>query len=209
MYPLLSDEVVCFKALITIHKLLREGHRSVIPEAMLQVSFLDTVANATTRPNKGAKPVTCAARTPMCAVSRSPTVRASGGRARKRLETAAGYGELIKRYVALLKTKLQFHKDHREFNGAMDYEDYLSLKKANDPQEGYGRHRGQHDEEGLGGGGTGTLLACASVVHLPFPCFRQLRGRRSAPRAAGACARHGRARCAQARRACKRRLVLL
>lgn len=48
-----------------------------------------------------------------------------------------GYGELIKRYVAFLRTKLQFHKDHPEFSGNMSYEDYLSLRKSSNIQEGY------------------------------------------------------------------------
>ena len=37
VYPLLADEVVCFKALITIHKLLREGHDCVRPRALHDV----------------------------------------------------------------------------------------------------------------------------------------------------------------------------
>nr|CAG8542966.1 6906_t:CDS:10 [Entrophospora candida] len=48
-----------------------------------------------------------------------------------------GYGTLIRAYVDFLKTKLGYHKIHPEFNGNFDYEDYVSLKNVDDPNEGY------------------------------------------------------------------------
>lgn len=49
-----------------------------------------------------------------------------------------GYGTLIRNYVDLLLAKLQYHRDHPEFNGTFDYEEYISLKNIDDPNEGYG-----------------------------------------------------------------------
>jgi hypothetical protein len=39
--------------------------------------------------------------------------------------------------VSLLLAKLRFHRHHREFNGLFDYEEYVTLKKIDDPNEGY------------------------------------------------------------------------
>ncbi|KAJ2003133.1 sla2 Src-like adaptor 2 [Coemansia thaxteri] len=39
--PLRADEVQCYKALITLHKVIREGHQVSIPEALSQTSFLE------------------------------------------------------------------------------------------------------------------------------------------------------------------------
>ncbi|BGP07169.1 sla2 Src-like adaptor 2 [Rhodotorula toruloides] len=42
--PILSDEVQAFKALITIHKILQEGHPVTLKEAQAQTSWLETCA---------------------------------------------------------------------------------------------------------------------------------------------------------------------
>jgi hypothetical protein len=49
----------------------------------------------------------------------------------------AGYGSLIRAYVAFILSKLRFHRTHPEFNGMFDYEEYVSLKNIDDPNEGY------------------------------------------------------------------------
>jgi len=49
----------------------------------------------------------------------------------------AGYGPLIREYIHFLRAKLQFHRYHPEFNGLFEYEEYISLKSTNDPNEGY------------------------------------------------------------------------
>lgn len=41
--PILADEVQTFKALITIHKVLQEGHPVVVREAQQHVNWLDTL----------------------------------------------------------------------------------------------------------------------------------------------------------------------
>lgn len=48
-----------------------------------------------------------------------------------------GYGPLIRDYVYFLQAKLAFHRQHPEFNGLFEYEEYISLKSINDPNEGY------------------------------------------------------------------------
>ncbi|KAB5559852.1 ANTH domain-containing protein [Coniochaeta sp. 2T2.1] len=99
--PILADEVQTFKALITIHKVLQEGHPNTLKEAMANRGWLDTL-------NRGM----------------------SG-------EGMRGYGPLIQEYVYYLLAKLSFHQQHPEFNGTFEYEEYLSLKAINDPNEGF------------------------------------------------------------------------
>ncbi|KAK5164401.1 sla2 Src-like adaptor 2 [Saxophila tyrrhenica] len=48
-----------------------------------------------------------------------------------------GYAPLIQEYIHYLISKLQFHRNHPEFNGTFEYEEYISLKSINDPNEGY------------------------------------------------------------------------
>ncbi|KAJ9203013.1 hypothetical protein DTO207G8_1916 [Paecilomyces variotii] len=99
--PILADEVQTFKALITIHKVLQEGHPIVVREAQSHVNWLDSLT------------------------------RGVAG------EGIRGYGPLIREYVFFLESKLAFHRHHPEFNGLFEYEEYISLKTINDPNEGY------------------------------------------------------------------------
>ncbi|CRK19039.1 hypothetical protein BN1708_012492 [Verticillium longisporum] len=99
--PLLADEVQTFKALITVHKVLQEGHPSTLREAMSQKSWVDGLG------------------------------RGLAG------EGVRGYAPLIREYVYYLLAKLSFHQQHPEFNGTFEYEEYLSLRAINDPNEGY------------------------------------------------------------------------
>jgi huntingtin-interacting protein 1-related protein len=84
--PILADEVQTFKALITVHKVLQEGHPSTLKEAMANRSWIES---------------------------------------------------LNREYVYYLLAKLSFHQQHPEFNGTFEYEEYLSLKAINDPNEGF------------------------------------------------------------------------
>ncbi|CAO3660170.1 unnamed protein product [Umbelopsis vinacea] len=99
--PLLSDEVQTFKALITVHKVIKDGYPVVIKDALREISWLETCA------------------------------RSVGG------EGVRGYGLLIRNYVELLINKLNYHRIHPEFNGTFEYEEYISLKNIDDPNEGY------------------------------------------------------------------------
>ncbi|EJT99996.1 ANTH-domain-containing protein [Dacryopinax primogenitus] len=48
-----------------------------------------------------------------------------------------GYGSLIRAYVSFILAKLRFHRVHPDFNGLFEYEEYISLKGIDDPNEGY------------------------------------------------------------------------
>lgn len=48
-----------------------------------------------------------------------------------------GYGPLIRTYVQFLLAKLRFHRLRPEFNGLFEYEEYVTLKGIDDPNEGY------------------------------------------------------------------------
>ncbi|KAI9851056.1 MAG: sla2 Src-like adaptor 2 [Thelocarpon superellum] len=99
--PILADEVQTFKALITIHKVLQEGHPITIREAQAHVNWLESLTRG---------------------------IAGDGHR---------GYGPLIREYIYFLLAKLNFHRQHPEFNGTFEYEEYISLKSINDPNEGY------------------------------------------------------------------------
>ncbi|OCT48559.1 Endocytosis protein end4 [Cladophialophora carrionii] len=99
--PVMADEVQTFKALITIHKVLQEGHPVTVKEAQQNVNWIESLA------------------------------RGAMG------EGLRGYGPLIREYVFFLLAKLGFHRNHPEFNGLFEYEEYISLKSINDPNEGY------------------------------------------------------------------------
>ncbi|KAJ5198326.1 uncharacterized protein N7498_007443 [Penicillium cinerascens] len=99
--PVLADEVQTFKALITIHKVLQEGHPIVVREAQQHSNWIDSL------------------------------MRGVGG------DGIRGYAPLIREYVFFLESKLAFHRNHPEFNGLFEYEEYISLKTINDPNEGY------------------------------------------------------------------------
>ena len=99
--PILADEVQTFKALITVHKVLQEGHPIAVKEAQANINWLDSLKRG---------------------------VSGDGMR---------GYGPLIRDYVYFLQAKLAFHRQHPEFNGLFEYEEYISLKSINDPNEGY------------------------------------------------------------------------
>ncbi|KAJ4325622.1 hypothetical protein N0V94_000577 [Neodidymelliopsis sp. IMI 364377] len=100
--PILADEIQTFKALITVHKVLQEGHPIVLKEAQSNTSWLESLSRGST-----------------------------GG------EGVRGYAPLISEYIYYLMAKLAFHRQHPEFNGTFEYEEYISLKSINDPNEGY------------------------------------------------------------------------
>lgn len=99
--PIQADEVQTFKALITIHKVLQEGHPVTVREAQQNVNWVESLARGMTG------------------------------------EGLRGYGPIIREYVFFLLAKLAFHRQHVEFNGLFEYEEYISLKSINDPNEGY------------------------------------------------------------------------
>ncbi|KAI0296230.1 cytoskeleton assembly control protein [Russula brevipes] len=48
-----------------------------------------------------------------------------------------GYGPLIRAYVQFLLAKLRFHRLRPEFHGLFEYEEYVTLKGIDDPNEGF------------------------------------------------------------------------
>lgn len=50
---------------------------------------------------------------------------------------SSSYGLMINRYDKYLLQKLDFHREHLGFNGMFEYEEYISLRHVNDPNEGY------------------------------------------------------------------------
>lgn len=48
-----------------------------------------------------------------------------------------GYGVLIKAYVQFLQAKMDYHQQHPAFRANFDYEEYVSLRGVEDPNEGY------------------------------------------------------------------------
>lgn len=96
----LQDDVQTFKMLITVHKVIQEGHKSVLKEAQLHVNWLR-------------------------------------GLAKPHGNMTHGYGRLIQEYVRLLLHKLEFHRTHPAFNGTFEYEEYVSLRSTDDPNEGF------------------------------------------------------------------------
>ncbi|KAG0049943.1 sla2 Src-like adaptor 2 [Gryganskiella cystojenkinii] len=99
--PMLGDEVQTFKALISVHKIIREGHPTALKDAQKETDWLDQCARSTHQYDN------------------------------------RGYATLIRAYVDFLHSKLRYHGNHPEFNGTFDYNEYISLKGIDDPNEGY------------------------------------------------------------------------
>lgn len=51
--------------------------------------------------------------------------------------SSSSYGRLINHYDRFLMRKLDFHRNNQGFNGIFEYEEYISLRTVNDPNEGY------------------------------------------------------------------------
>ena len=51
-------------------------------------------------------------------------------------QSRQGYAQLIRAYVGFILAKLRFHRHRPEFNGLFEYEEYISLKGIDDPNEG-------------------------------------------------------------------------
>jgi hypothetical protein len=52
-------------------------------------------------------------------------------------DKSLGYGPLIRSYVQFVLAKLRFHRLKPEFNGLFEYEEYVTLKGIDDPNEGW------------------------------------------------------------------------
>ncbi|KAJ3318474.1 sla2 Src-like adaptor 2 [Boothiomyces sp. JEL0866] len=99
VYPMLSEDVIGFKAMILIHKVARQGHQNALKDLVAEHNWLDGIGRASS--------------------------------------FQGSYAQLIQMYISFLKSKLQYHKFHPYFSGTFDYEEYVSLKGIEDPNEGY------------------------------------------------------------------------
>lgn len=100
--PVLADEVQTFKALITIHKVLQEGHPIVVREAQQHANWIDSLMRGV-----GGDGVRGMTWDKTEAIDRCFSTD----------ELWIGYAPLIREYVFFLESKLNFHRNHPEFNG--------------------------------------------------------------------------------------------
>ncbi|KAJ3070721.1 sla2 Src-like adaptor 2, partial [Rhizoclosmatium hyalinum] len=99
-YPMYGDEVVTFKGLILVHKVMNGGHARALKDLANDYGWLENLG------------------------------RGVGG-------FRGGYGGLIKTYLQFLTQKLDYHKNHPEYTGNFDYQEYVTLKGVEDPNEGF------------------------------------------------------------------------
>jgi hypothetical protein len=118
-----------------VHKVLQEGHPVVRDESIYVLDqmpmyvFIGRLSKKHKVKRGGLKrahepSVTMAAKVPLFhVIDSAPTIR-------------IGYGPLIRAYVQFLLAKLRFHRLRPEFNGLFEYEEYVTLKGIDDPNEG-------------------------------------------------------------------------
>ncbi|KAJ3135187.1 sla2 Src-like adaptor 2 [Physocladia obscura] len=99
-FPMYGDEVVTFKGLVLVHKVINGGHARALKDLAHDYAWLENLGRAV-----------------------------NGFR--------GGYGTLIKTYLQFLTQKLEYHKIHPEYTGSFDYQEYVSLKGVEDPNEGF------------------------------------------------------------------------
>lgn len=98
-FPMLGDEVIIFKALVTTHKIINQGHPGALRDIANNNLWLKNLS--------------------------------------RNVGSFRGYGGLIQTYLQFLLAKLEYHRQHTQFSGNFDYEEYVTLKGVEDPNEGY------------------------------------------------------------------------
>ncbi|KAI8803241.1 ANTH domain-containing protein [Cladochytrium replicatum] len=98
-HPIVGDEILTFKMLITLHKIVRGGHPAVLKDAIRELPWIERLGSG--------------------------------------IPSGRGYAVLIRAYIQFLTTKLEYHRSHPEFTGTFDYDEYVSLKGIEDPNEGF------------------------------------------------------------------------
>lgn len=111
--PILADEVQTFKALITVHKVLQEGHPIAVKEAQANINWLESLTRGVT--GEGLRGMDLSFRRERLWDFKI-AVDAQGRKVRF-LTSVTGYGPLLRDYVYFLLAKLAFHRQHPEFNG--------------------------------------------------------------------------------------------
>ena len=111
--PILADEVQSFKALITVHKVLQEGHPVAVREAQNNTNWLDSLTRGVSGEGlRGTESMRCFSTNACITGARQQIVYG-------KLTICVGYGPLLREYVYFLLAKLAFHRQHPEFNGTV------------------------------------------------------------------------------------------
>jgi ANTH domain len=132
----MADEVQTFKALITIHKVLQEGHPITVKEAQQNVNWIESLARGVMGEGLRGTPESLGMtkqelakllkrrmdiykarknQPPWLRETMSPALAKVGPYTDRDL--FLGYGPLIREYVYFTLAKLTFHRHHPEFNG--------------------------------------------------------------------------------------------
>ena len=130
--PILADEIQTFKALTMVHKVLQEGHQVVCSSRRrwCPCSLINLFQTLKEAQGQTAWLETCARTVGSGGVFNSDIVPST------RSHCDLGYAPLIKTYVSFILAKLRFHRLRPEFNGLFEYEEYVTLKGIDDPNEG-------------------------------------------------------------------------
>lgn len=122
--PILADEVQTFKALITVHKVLQEGHPVAVKEAQANINWLESLTRGVTGEGlRGMYP--CGVREGLRAFQKAAKAQCLK---HKTLTVETGYGPLLRDYVYFLLAKLAFHRQHPEFNGLSSLRSVRTVK---------------------------------------------------------------------------------
>ncbi|KAJ3393053.1 sla2 Src-like adaptor 2 [Entophlyctis sp. JEL0112] len=114
-YPMYGDEVVTFKGLVLVHKVINGGHPRILHKIILGSKISDALLRAFEEVDLLLTFLNVLINPPFF----------------------AGYGPLIKTYLQFLTQKLEYHKIHPEYTGSFDYQEYVTLKGVEDPNEGF------------------------------------------------------------------------
>ena len=87
-----------------IHKIVQEGHPTVVKEAQQHVNWIDSLGRGVN--GEGLRGMLTHA-----------MINPWSGSFKDKKLNSTGYGPLIREYVFFLLAKLAFHRQHPEFNG--------------------------------------------------------------------------------------------
>lgn len=113
--PILADEVQTFKALITVHKVLQEGHPVAVREAQENINWLESLTRGIS--GEGLRGTDLIHRIQKLLMAYFTDRKLKCGQSKLIIEI--GYGPLLREYVYFLLAKLAFHRQHPEFNGTL------------------------------------------------------------------------------------------
>lgn len=129
----MADEVQTFKALITIHKVLQEGHPVVLKEAQAHVGWLESLSRGVAGGDgmKGMSWIGCTCNTRLTMLR----IRFSDLRIRLLPDRKAQLPQKPPRIQWSVLHMIN-RRGADVGKGTFEYEEYISLKSINDPNEG-------------------------------------------------------------------------